>query len=88
MQNRIVVDEEYLNYLRKAEKRIPFSNYGSDKYKPFFGELFSIGDLVYVTQISHAQPRHFRLTNSKDFLKIYLPSSTPGTPDRLVAVVI
>ena len=87
MQNWIVIEEEYLNYLRKTESRIPISDYGSNKYKPFFGELFSAGDLVYVTQISHAQQRHLALRNSKDFLKIYLPSSTAGASDRLVAVV-
>lgn len=31
----LVIDEHYLNYLRKSEKRIPRSNYGDDKYKPF-----------------------------------------------------
>lgn len=87
MQNWIVVPEEYLNYLRSSESRIPNSNYGEDKYKPFFGELFSVGNLVYATQISHAQPRHSAIKNSKDFLKIYLPSSIPGQADRLVAVV-
>ena len=87
MQHWIVIPEEYLDYLRKFERRIPYSNYGEDKYKPFFGELFTIGDLVYVTQISHTQPRHNHLKNSKDFVKIYLPSSTPEQADRLVAVV-
>ena len=48
-----VVDEAYLNYLRCYESRIPFSNYGEDKYKPFFGALFDLDDEIsYITQIS------------------------------------
>ena len=87
MQNWVVIDEKYLDFLRKTEKRIPFSDYGTDKYKPFFGVLFEIGDLVYVTQISHAQPRHTKMRNAPDFIKIFIPDRNPMNPDRLVAVV-
>lgn len=87
MQNWVVVDEKYLNYLRAAEERIPLSNYGADKYKPFFGVLFEIGDLAYVTQISHAQPRHNSMRNAPDFIKIFIADKNPSLPDRLVAVV-
>ena len=70
-----IVDENYLDYLRKVEKRIPNSRYSEDQYKPFFGVLFETDDLCYVTQISHAQPRHFRMKNSIDFHKIYHPKT-------------
>jgi len=83
-----VVDEKYLDYLRdNVESRIPKSDYGDDKYKPFFGSLFEVGDLVYLTQISHAQPRHSTMKNSLDFYKIFVPDSNPVLPDRFVAVV-
>lgn len=87
MQNWVIIDEKYLDFLRKTENRIPFSDYGTDKYKPFFGVLFEIGDLAYVTQISHAQPRHMRMRNAPDFIKIFIPDRNPMNPDRLVAVV-
>lgn len=86
MQNWVTVDEAYLNYLRAAEPRIPHSDYGANKLKPFFGVLFERGDLVYVTQISHAQPRHEKMKNALDFIKIHLPD-TDAQRDRLVAVV-
>lgn len=67
-----IVDEEYLNYLRNYyESRIPYSNYGRDKYKPFFGELFRVGDMSYITQISSPKQRHYSMKNSMDFIKIY-----------------
>ena len=65
----INVDEEYLDYLRSFEKRIPKTDYGSNKYKPFFGILFETDNLYYVTQVSHPQKRHKKLKQQKDFYK-------------------
>ena len=45
----INVNEEYLDYLRKIEKRVPRTDYGENKYKPFFGNLFEKDDLCYIT---------------------------------------
>ena len=35
----INVNEDYLDFLRKSEPKIPHTNY-ENKYKPFFGVLF------------------------------------------------
>ena len=78
----LVVDEYYLDYLRKGEKRIPRSDYGKDKYKPFFGVLFETEEFYYVTQISHPQSRHLKMKANLDFKKVYLPNS-----NRLIAVI-
>lgn len=64
------IDEGYLNYLRTAEKRIPNTNYGSDKMKPFFGKLFEIEDMIYVTQVSSYKDRHSKMKDNIDFVKI------------------
>lgn len=77
------VNEYYLSYLRAYERRIPFSDYGKNKYKPFFGILFETNDLLYVTQISHPQERHKKIKQQKDFYKIY----DPDVSTRLIAVV-
>lgn len=79
----LVVDESYLNYLREKEPRIPKSDYGNDKYKPFFGELFETEDFYYITQVSHPQMRHYKMKDNIDFKKIY----DPRNPSRLIAVV-
>ena len=57
MQKWVTIDEEYLSILRQVDNRVPFSDYGKDKYKPFFGTLFEKDDLVYVVAISHAQEK-------------------------------
>lgn len=78
-----VPDDTYLDYLRdNYDKRIPFSDYGDDKYKPFFGSLFETGELVYISQISHPQDRHNTIKQAIDFYKIYHPDD-----NRLIAVV-
>lgn len=79
----INVNEKYLDYLRATEKRIPKTDYGTDKYKPFFGVLFEIDDLYYITQVSHPQDRHSKLKQQKDFFKLF----DPNTSGRLIAVV-
>ena len=79
----INVNEKYLDYLRVFEKRIPRTDYGSDRYKPFFGILFEKDGLYYITQVSHAQPRHIKMKKQPDFFKIYDPQEL----SRLIAVV-
>lgn len=79
----INVNEQYLDYLRETEHRIPRTDYGNDRYKPFFGILFEVGDLYYITQVSHPQPRHNKMKQQKDFYKIY----DPKNPKRLIAVI-
>ncbi|MGN9018351.1 type III toxin-antitoxin system ToxN/AbiQ family toxin [Lachnospiraceae bacterium HCP1S3_C3] len=79
----IIVDENYLDYLRSIESRIPKTDYGSDRYKPFFGVLFETNNLYYVTQVSHPQKRHQKMKQQKDFFKLY----DPDNPTRLIAVV-
>ena len=78
----LVIDEKYLNYLRNIENKIPQSNYGKNKYKPFFGILFETNDCYYVTQISHPRQRHIHMRDNMDFKKIYEPKT-----NRLIAVI-
>ncbi len=79
----INVNEKYLDFLRCFEGRIPRTDYGSDKYKPFFGILFENEKFYYITQVSHAQFRHIKMKNQPDFFKIYDPKEI----SRLIAVV-
>ena len=79
----IHVDEDYLDYLRNIERRIPRTDYGTDKYKPFFGVLFEKNDLYYITQVSHPQKRHQNMGQQRDFYKLF----DPKNQKRLIAVV-
>lgn len=78
----IDIDDKYLDYLREFEKRIPYSDYGTDKMKPFFGVLFDTDEFSYVTQVSHPQKRHEKMKQSRDFYKLY-----DSNQNRLIGVV-
>lgn len=76
-----IINNDYLDYLRENyESRIPRTEYGNDKLKPFFGELMRVGDLAYVTQVSSAKPRHNKIKANIDFQKII-------HNDKLIAVI-
>lgn len=87
MQGWVTIDEKYLDYLRFKENRIPYSNYGPTKMKPFFGVLFCIDNLSYVTQISHPKPRHENMKQSLDFYKIYIPDKKSYGKDQFSGVI-
>lgn len=81
--NWVVVEEAYLDYLRKIDNRIPFSNYGPDKLKPFFGYLFEVeNDIVYLAQVSHPQDKHLLKKEDYSFKKLLHPKS-----NQLIAVI-
>ncbi|MBQ9232942.1 MAG: type III toxin-antitoxin system ToxN/AbiQ family toxin [Lachnospiraceae bacterium] len=78
----IDIDDKYLDFLREFEERIPYSDYGTDKMKPFFGVLFDTEEFSYVTQVSHPQIRHEKMKQARDFYKLYDNDS-----NRLIGVV-
>ena len=68
----ITVDEKYLDYLRtNVDSRIPNTNYGQNKLKPFFGVLFETENFAYVSQVSHPQDRHQHQKATMTFLKVF-----------------
>ena len=85
MQKWVTIDEEYLDLLRRVDNRVPFSDYGKDKYKPFFGTLFEKDELVYVVAISHAKEKHEKMKNAPDFIKIYIDHSKNEKGEKLAA---
>lgn len=84
------IDKSYLDYLRNHEKRIPYSDYGSEHYKPFFHSLFKLDSgLEYVAQLNHAQRRHRKMRDMPDFKRIFIPVRRRNgeTTKHLAAVV-
>ena len=65
------IDKDYISFLKKYDGRIPNIDYGNNGYKPFFSPLFEKDGLVYVTQISSTKPRHLKMKESIDFVKIF-----------------
>lgn len=71
MKKWVSVNESYLSILRSIEPRIPFTNYGDNRFKPFFSPLFELDSLCYVTQVSSPKRRHVTMKSQKDFKKIF-----------------
>lgn len=68
------INSDYLDSLRTEEIRIPYSEYtvdGQKRFKPFFTPLFTVLDLTYITQISSPKPRHEKMKDNLDFIKVY-----------------
>lgn len=66
-----LIDDGYINFLKKIDTRIPNVNYGSNHIKPFFSPLFEKDGLVYVVAISSAKPKHTHMTEQLYFFKLY-----------------
>ncbi len=79
------INEDFLDELRNHERRIPLTNYGTESWKPFFGALFEVDDLVYVTNLSSPKHRHEGMRAQLDFIKLYI--SDEPNPDRFIAVI-
>lgn len=65
------IRKEYVEYLKRFDKRIPNVEYGEYKFKPFFSPLFEKDGLIYVTQVSSPKDRYLNLKEQIDFIKIF-----------------
>lgn len=65
----VKLEKEYCDYLRQFDNRVPY-NYGKKKTRPFVGVLFTVNDFKYFAPLSSPKPKHLKLKNKFDFLKI------------------
>lgn len=76
------IDKDYISFLKNYDSRIPNIDYGNNGYKPFFSPLFEKDGLVYATQVSSKKPRHLKMKESIDFVKIF-----DKTNKKLISVI-
>lgn len=65
----VTIDSNYCNYLRKYDKKVPF-NYSKKENRPFVGVLFKINEFEYFAPLSSPKPKHLKMKNTLDFIKI------------------
>ena len=63
------LDTEYCNYLRKFDKKVPY-NFDKKELRPFIGVLFEVNNCKYFAPLSSPKPKHLKLRQKLDFLKI------------------
>ncbi len=67
---RIVrVDSNYCDYLRQFDSRVPYNNENKE-LRPFVGILFNVNECEYFAPLSSPKPKHKKMSNGIDFLKL------------------
>ena len=63
------IDSKYCDYLRKFDDKVPY-NYDKKQLRAFVGVLFKVNNCSYFAPLSSPKPKHLKLKNKLDFLKI------------------
>lgn len=65
----VKIDSNYCDYLRKYDKKVSY-NAGMKDLRPFIGVLFNINSIEYFAPLSSPKPKHMKLKNTLDLIKI------------------
>lgn len=65
----VKVDSKYCDFLRMYDDKVSY-NAGIKDLRPFIGILFMVGDTEYFAPLSSPKPKHQKLRNTLDLLKI------------------
>ncbi len=63
------VDSKYCDYLRQYDNKVSY-NAGTKDLRPFIGVLFMIDKCEYFAPLSSPKPKHSKLKNTLDLIKI------------------
>lgn len=67
---RIVrLDSNYCDYLRQFDSKVPY-NFDEKELRPFVGVLFEVNDYKYFAPLSSPKPKHLKMKNNLDFLRL------------------
>lgn len=72
MKQRLIlvkISSDYCDFLRTFDKRVPY-NYAKKAKRPFVGVLFQIDKYHYFAPLSSPKPKHLKMHNTIDFLKL------------------
>lgn len=61
------VEEDYIDYLRGIDSRVPANKGGA---RPYVGILFTICGVPYYAPLTSPKPKHLKMSNDLDFIKI------------------
>ena len=65
----VKVDSDYCNFLRKYDDKVSY-NAGNKELRPFVGILFTVNNCEYFAPLSSPKPKHIKLKNTLDLIKI------------------
>ena len=64
-----IVDSDYCEYLRSTDPLVPDTKEQKSS-RPFIGVVFSIKDFHYFAPLTSPKPKHLKMKNKMDFMKI------------------
>ena len=68
----VILDPEYMDYLKTIDANVPNYDYGNEHIKPFYGPLISNNGICYVAGVSHYIPdKHDKIPANLTLQKIY-----------------
>lgn len=65
----VKINSKYCDYLRKFDKKVPY-NFAKKELRPFVGILFKVNDCQYFAPLSSPKPKHLKMKNNLDFLRL------------------
>ena len=65
----VKVDSDYCIFLRKYDDKVSY-NTGNKELRPFVGILFTVNNCEYFAPLSSPKPKHIKLKNTLDLIKI------------------
>ena len=65
----VKIDSKYCDYLRQYDNKVSY-NAGIKNLRPFIGVLFRIDKCEYFAPLSSPKPKHKKLKNTLDLIKI------------------
>lgn len=87
------IEERYIAYLRSIDSKVPANKAGA---RPYVGVLFTVGGVPYYAPLTSPKPKHLKMSNDLDFLKIAggqygainLNNMIPVPPESLIPIAI
>lgn len=65
----VKIDTKYCDYLRLYDNKVPY-NFNNKDLRPFVGILFEVSDCKYFAPLSSPKPKHLKMKNTIDFLRL------------------
>ena len=63
------ISTEYCDYLRQFDNKVAY-NMNEKELRPFIGILFIVNDCEYFAPLSSPKPKHLKMKNMIDFIRI------------------
>ena len=64
-----MVDPEYCDFLRESDPYVPYTK-DHKATRPFVGIVFSVNGFSYYVPLTSPKPKHLKMKNQIDFMKI------------------